>query len=253
MLKQYPMGILNTVTILNIIAIIQWIQQSNTPCQQTAQVCGFSAGVQDNWLITQLINRTVNGTRLSQVSATLEFEMRGCDITLNCQRTFNTHIYETSTENATAARNINNYRQVRRVSPDITADARVNETVVNTFSTNHSSFYFAIQDETSCIVISRLIVFYHVCPSQIISLVHTPEIIAPPSGSAPIIVNGRCIENALTEDGSAPKFICSSGGIWSLIGSGCHCAPGYTHNSVNETCIFTREATEIFNVFEVLC
>ena len=135
-------------------------------------MCGFSAGPQNNWLITQLINRTVNGTRLPQVSVLIEFELQGCDTTLNCQRTFNTHIYETSTENATAARNINNYRQVQRVSPSDTNGVRVNETVTVNLNTDHSSFYFAIEDETSCIVITRLIVFYRVCSSQTISLVH---------------------------------------------------------------------------------
>ena len=122
-------------------------------------MCGFGAGPQNNWLVTQLINRTVNGTRLSQVSVMIELEQRGCDIPLNCQRTFNTHIYETSAENADAARNINNYRQVQRVSPDVTDGSKVNETIMVNFNTNHSSFYFTIQDETSCIVVTRLIVF----------------------------------------------------------------------------------------------
>ena len=179
----------------------------------------------------------------------IEFELQGCDTTLNCQRTFNIHIYETSTENATAARNTNNYRQVQRVSPDITTGDRVNETVVINLNTNHSSFYFAIQDETTCVVITRLIVFYHVCPSQTIGLIHTPEIIAPSSGSAPITVNGQCVENALAEDGLASRLICSPGGIWTPIGSGCRCAPGYTYSSVNETCIFTCEPAKIRYVF----
>ena len=87
---------------------MQWIQNSLTPCQQTVQVCGFSVGPQDNWLITQLINRTVNGTRLPQVSVMIELELRDCDVTLNCQRIFNTHIYEISTGNVIAARNISN-------------------------------------------------------------------------------------------------------------------------------------------------
>ena len=92
--------------------VIQWVQNSNTPCQQFVQVCGFSAGPQSNWLITQLINRTVNGTRLSQVSVLIEFELQGCDATLNCQRAFNTHIYETSSEDSIERRNLANYRQL---------------------------------------------------------------------------------------------------------------------------------------------
>ena len=162
--------------------------------------------------------------------------MRNCDVTLNCQRTFNTHVYETSVESATAARNINNYRQVRRVSPDITTGARVNETIVVDFNTNHSSFYFAIQDETTCIAITRLIVSYHICPGQTIGLSHVPETIASVRLFLPVLVEGHCTENARTDDGSSPKFFCSLYGVWTSIGGGCHCVPGYAYNRVNGEC-----------------
>ena len=203
------------------------MQNSNLPCRQVVNVCGFSAGPQYNWLLTQLINRTTtDGTLLSEVSVLLEFELRNCDTTLNCQRTFNTRIYETSSVDNAARRNLSNYRQVRRVSPDITTGARVNETVVVTFQTNQPSFYFAVLDETSCIVVTRILVFYHICPSQIIELVSAPEILAPVSEAPYITVSATCASNAETEDGSAPKLICSTGGIWTALGSGCRCAPG---------------------------
>ena len=135
---------------------MQWIQNSNSVCEQLVNVCGFSAGPQNNWLITQLINRTVNGMRLPQVSVMIELEQQGCDITLNCQRTFNTHVYETSSVDPLGARNLNNYRQVQRVSPDNTTGIRLNKTININFNTDHSSFYFAIQDETSCLAITLI-------------------------------------------------------------------------------------------------
>ena len=179
---------------------MQWIQNSNNPCRQTVQVCGFSAGTQDNWLITQLINRTVNGTRLSQVSVMIEFEQKGCDVTLNCQRTFNTHVYERSSENTAASKTISNYRQVMRVSsitmsPDDTSGNRVNKTVIIDFASTsqETSFYFTVQDETTCIVITRMIVFYHICPQQTSDLIHYPETIAPrsPSSNNPRLSNSH--------------------------------------------------------------
>ena len=66
----------------------------------------------------------------------IEFELWDCDVTLNCQQTFNTHIYETSTEDATVARNISNYQQVQRLSLDVTTGARVTGTIVLNFNTN---------------------------------------------------------------------------------------------------------------------
>ena len=215
--------------------MVQWIQQSNTPCQQTAQVCGFSAGAQSNWLITQLINRTVNGTLLREVSVQIEFEQRDCDVTLNCQRTFNTHVYETSSINDSARRDTANYRQEQRVSPDDTTGERVIETVRVSFATNEPSFYFAVQDETSCIVITRLLVFYSVCPSQTFNLTSTPETIAPPTEAAPIPVTATCASNAVMEGDNFPKLICSTGGLWSIISnSDCRCASGF--GPMNGTC-----------------
>ena len=203
---------------------MQWIQQSNAPCQQTVQVCGFPAGPQSNWLLTQLINRTVDGSPLSQINVQIEFELQNCDVTLNCQRTFNTYIYETSLASDAARRNLRDYRQVTRVSPDVTTGARVNETVVVTFQTNEPFFYFAIEDETTCIVITRMIVFYNVCPNQTIDLVSAPEIFAPATGFAE--VEGTCASNAVTDDGDPPKLTCSPDGMWTVLGSGCQCVPG---------------------------
>ena len=205
---------------------MQWIQQSNNPCEQNVQVCGFSAGAQSNWLLTQAINRTVNGALLSQARVLIEFELRNCDVTLNCQRTFNTHVYETSMISDAARRRIERYRQVQRVSPDVTTGARVNETVIVNFQTSQPLFYFAIEDEATCIVITRILVFYIVCPSQTIDLISTPEIIAPATGVTD--VEATCaLSNAMTEDGDPPKLSCSPEGTWTALGSGCRCAPGY--------------------------
>ena len=206
---------------------MQWIQQSNTPCEQTTQVCGFSAGPQSNWLFTQLINRTVNGTHLPEVRVQIEFELRGCDTSLRCQRTFNTLIYETTSTDNAARRETTNYRQVTRVSPDVTTGARVTEVVLVDFETDEPSFYFAVQDETSCIVITRMIIFYSVCPSTTINLASAPETLAPPNGASPIPVTAACVSTALVEEGNSPKLVCSPGGLWSEIGtSGCRCVPG---------------------------
>ena len=147
---------------------MQWIQQSNLPCDQAVQVCGFSAGKQDNWLITQLISRTsADGTRLPRVSVLIEYEQLRCNVDImNCPEisTFNTLVYETSVDSA-AAIDTRNYRQVQRNPDNITSrsgTARVNETITIDFSTDNMFFYFAIQDVSTCIEVSRMIVFHTV-------------------------------------------------------------------------------------------
>ena len=89
------------------VLILNTVDSAVQYSMSTVQVCGFRAGPQNNWLITQLINSTIiNRTRLPQVSVMIEFEQRDCDITLNCQQTFNTHIYETSSESSAGRRNV---------------------------------------------------------------------------------------------------------------------------------------------------
>ena len=201
-------------------------------------MCGFRAGPQNNWLITQLINRTVNGTRIPQFSVTIEFEMLNCDITLNCQRTFNTHVYETSTENASAAKNISNYQHVWRISSDATDGYRVKTTITYVFSTNHSSLYFAIQDQTTCVVITRLIVFYHICPKETVDLISYPETIAPVLGQS-TVVTASCAMNAEPVSGLAPQhLVCITGGVWSRVppGARCRCVDGYFEANNNKSC-----------------
>ena len=55
------------------ISLLQWVQASSSNCRVTLQVCGFTIGRQDNWLITQHISRMVNGTALQQVTVQVEF------------------------------------------------------------------------------------------------------------------------------------------------------------------------------------
>ena len=205
--------------------LMQWNQNSNNPCRQFVQVCGYSAGQQNNWLITQLINRTVNGMRLPQVSVMIELELH-CGSSSTCQQSFNTHMYEMSSVNSAGSRNLNNYRQVQRVSPNVVDGSRVNETINILFNTDHSSFYFAIQDEATCIVITRVIVFYHICTPQTANLIDYPESIFRDGGGPP--VNASCVQNAEPENELAPNVICSENGTWSSVpGAGCRCTPGY--------------------------
>ena len=204
-------------------------------CRQFVQVCGFTAGMQNNWLITQLINRTVNGTKLPQLRALIEFELHECRVESNCQRAFNTHKYETSSEDSARRRIVGNYEQVERISPDEVTGATINATINIDFNSDNTSFYFAIGDETLCIVVTRVIVFYHVCPSQTTNLIHHPETIAPMFADPPlppVPVTASCVDNAEPINVLVPRLSCSNGGTWSTVpGTGCQCVAGYSNDN----------------------
>ena len=154
--------------------------------------CGFRDGVQDNWLITQFINRTTaDGTRLPQVSIQIEFEQEGC--VEGCSRISSWHGYETSTINSVAARDTSDYVLISRLVPN---DSTLqNQTRYLNFATNESGFYLAIRDEDTCLAVTRVLVFYNVCPQETVEFMIRPEIISPrittPS-QEPLRVTGQC-------------------------------------------------------------
>ena len=129
--------------------------------------CGFKDGVQDNWLITQFINRpTADGTRLPQVSIKVEFEQEGC--IEGCSRISSWYGYETSTINSVAARNTSNYVLISRLVPN--DNSLQNQTRYLNFGTNENGFYLAIRDEDTCLAVTRVLVFYNVCPQETVGL-----------------------------------------------------------------------------------
>ncbi len=202
-------------------------------------MCGFLSGNQDNWLITQHINRVVNSTKLPQVSVLVEFEQAGCD--QGCQRTFVLEAYETSTVDSTTARNTSNYRKIDRVAPfDDSVTVSQNQTREINFQTNEDGFYLAIRDESTCIIVSRLLVFYNVCPQETVNFVMRPETLAPiiEPLSTPIEVAAQCVTGAGPDNGVAPRLTCSLGGVWDIIaGSGCTCNPGFVTSGNGTLCI----------------
>ena len=203
-------------------------------------VCGFREGLQNNWLITQYISRRVGDVLLPQVSVQAVFELVGC-VDLTCQRTFVVNIYETSTENSTIARETGNYRLVSRVaSDDDTGQTSQNQTRETDFNTAAEGFYIAIRDETTCIVLQRLIVFYNVCPGGPGDLVMRPETIAPPIGrmTQPLEVTAHCVEGASPDGEGEVRLNCNQGGVWNAIpGSGCSCDPGFNTSADRRSCI----------------
>ena len=207
----------------------------------TAWVCGFSAGTQDNWIITQHISRMVNGTALQQVIVQVDFIMNSCDIQNNCRRSFAIHKYETSTINTTAARNLSNYEFVGQIVPRDGSDSvRENGSVNINFDTEAAGFYLGIQDETTCIFIHRVLVFYYVCHAVTSDLMTRPETIAPIIGGTtpPARMIGQCVENARPESGTGPRFMCSQRGVWSSnIGTGCLCGSGFQSSSDGRSCV----------------
>ena len=208
-------------------------------------MCGFEVGPQDNWLITQYISTVVNDTRLPQVSVIVEYELVGCT-SLQCQRTFVVNVYETSTEDNSIAADTTNYRFVDRIATDDdTGQTRQNRTVDVNLNGNANGIYLAIRDETTCMVITRMLVFYSVCPGGAVDFVMRPETLAPivMRNPIPLKVNAECVAGASPENGEGAILNCNQGGTWTVVpGAGCQCDPGFMAAENGRSCTGTSLA-----------
>ena len=199
--------------------------------------CNTDPPAQDNWLITQHIIRDGD---VPQVSVQVEFELTGCEA--GCQVSFLLEVWETSTIDRTQARNTSNYRRVQRVAPNQDSGlVSQNSSIPVDFNTNETGFYLAFVDDNTCIAITRIIVFYYVCPAMVLDLVIYPEILSPPIdnlGSQSKTVTGRCVNGSLGESGRNPSLQCIQAGKWGALqeGTGCHCNPGFVAVEDVEEC-----------------
>ena len=195
----------------------------------------------------------VGGTALPQVTVQVDFQLNSCMGTSNCDRTLSIHKYETSTINATAARNLNNYEFVSpRITPS--GDARENMSIQIDFDTTATGFYMGVRDETSCVLVHHVLVFYYVCPAETSDLISRPERIAPLIGnSAPLLVDGLCVENSSPENGMQPRLTCSQNGVWGRIdGAGCVCDTGFQQSLDGRSCIRRYIVVCLFVCFVLL-
>ena len=199
----------------------QWFQQGLSPCNGSVLVCGYSEGLQENWLITQHINTVLpGGERLRKVTAQFEGTLNGCDITRQCRQSFEVHKWQTSTIDRSAAANTDNYLRVDRVSPEFTDGITSFVEYLDIELDAEDGFYLAVVDRSTCIILTRLLVFYYVCPEE------TSELISRPEALGSQVVTGECVENSSTMSGSAPVLSCSDRGEWRVI-IPCLCNPGY--------------------------
>ena len=202
-------------------------------------VCGWSGGDQDNWLFTQHISRTVDGYRLQQVSVQIEYQLTTCPEdsvgSTRCRRTLDLSKYETSTVNPVAAMNTSNYALIRTLTTQVSESGTTTKATENFgFNTNESGFYLAIRDTGTCILISRLIVFYNVCPGEPVNFVVRPETIAPTVGS--LNVNASCVDNS-SPVGDDFSLTCLESGNWVDDSTRCECDTGFVPTMNGENCL----------------
>ncbi|KAL5491903.1 hypothetical protein EMCRGX_G017272 [Ephydatia muelleri] len=86
-----------------------WAPAGDTSCRQVTYSCSYNLATQNNWLITQHINTTVNGKALSQVVVRVNFTLNGCPTGGSCQQSFLLQMYQTRNIDPSGSINLSNY------------------------------------------------------------------------------------------------------------------------------------------------
>ena len=92
--------------------------------------------------------------------------------------------------------------------------------------------YLAAQDTGTCVSISRLTVFYYVCPQQVLGFISYPQTVA----SNGLITTQLVCAPGANVGSQQPQASCASSNldVWGPPSGSCSCSPGYTNMS--QTC-----------------
>ena len=193
-------------------------------------MCGFSAGAQENWLITQHISRQLSSGQLfSRVSVEVQYQFQICTQQQQCLQNFELHMWETSAVDSTnIAKKMKNFVRVGRFGPNNGTET-ITEVIDVEFDTEETGFYLALVDHGTCVVINQFLVFYEgvLCSGEKTGLIEHPEVIPPQD-----MVAGKCAANSATMNGSDPVIKCTDEGDWEVL-MPCLCGPGFELAAVN--------------------
>eukprot|EP00731_Ephydatia_muelleri_P014483 Em0008g203a len=158
-----------------------WAPAGDTSCRQVTYSCSYNLATQNNWLITQHINTTVNGKALSQVVVRVNFTLNGCPTGGSCQQSFLLQMYQTRNIDPSGSINLSNYAPFS--GSRVTVGSNPSGTVVDAQDVTvqlgaSGGLYLAAQDTGTCVSITRLTVFYYVCPQQVVNFINYPMTLA---------------------------------------------------------------------------
>ena len=194
-------------------------------CYHQLLACDPNNQPQDNWLISQFIN--ITDDNVEQLVVNMTFSSAG-SLCPQCQQSFSIQAYETNIPDETGRVNQSFYQDTNTRYFHRQNNEEV-ESAVDTFTITSKGLYLAVVDTGSCTRITRLYVFYYVCPSQVVNMIQYPETVSPPTTNPQDrTAMGTCIDqHASPIDGAILELDCSINGNWETNELGCSCDPGY--------------------------
>ena len=207
---------------------LQWVDNKQTDeCLHRFLACDPNNKPQDNWMITQYINITESEVEELTVNITFS-SVLSSDACANCMQSFFIYWYETDDIDEIGRVNRSFYTNTGASIYHRQSNVS-HESTNELISISSKGMYLAVVDRGSCTLITRISVFYYVCPYQVVNMVVYPETVSPPSNgnSEDRTAIATCVDNASPVSGGSTNLECDSRGIWKLTSISCSCDPGY--------------------------
>ena len=201
-------------------------------------VCGYTDGLQENWMVTQYINISRMGVTELVLNITF-FATTGSKCLGACSESVGIRMYATNVLDE-EGRNDTGVYSANLASLVHTQGGAAQELSSHQIpmSDLYTGLYLALVDPQpgNCVGITRIALFYHVCPEGTLDLVEYPEVVAPTSTHLDdIAVPAVCSENAVLTSWIT-SVECKYRGKWDSNGVVCECAEGHFFNNISAAC-----------------
>ena len=176
-----------------------WSSAVGGVCSGAPYVCVLPAP-QNNWIFSQFIRYTA----ANEVFFNIKYDFSSCVLNPLCTNDFMTlYRYDRNTvANNNDRTDIMNYNtpmfgtiaSSRLEASGSASTLTKNESLVPT--NNFNGFYMGIEDVGTCGQISRIIIYYLVCPAKVTGLVKYKEIAVPLRTDSNVVYSASCVANA---------------------------------------------------------
>lgn len=185
-----------------------------------AEICSVDRGTQNNFLVTQFINKS---TTASEVGVVVDFIPGTCptgssDTGSACPSQFSLHIYNVAMEDPSGSRSLSSYNTI--TDHVLTGNE-------STVTAPMEGFYLAFKDTGACAVITRVRVTYTRCP---MNTNRFAQYVEADSGQN---VTGTCVSDSTLVGSSSLIAECHLNSDYDFSNAGgCECNAGYGTNGI---------------------
>ena len=207
---------------------LKWTEGRGEICCNAIKVCDFRNGSrQDNWLFTQYVSYPSSNEYDIFVELTYDFSECRDDPSCNITH-FDVLVYQANIPDLQEQIQSTNYKLLERIEQPLIGNEAIATASFQRSSSN--GFYLAVQDVGSCGTLSRMQVYYELCPEKVVRLVIYPSLPLPGRNSvsasegtavcAPNARNTSLLQFKAYSDGECERSVV------------CECLPGYVEELV---------------------